>query len=116
MRQRRRVAQHPDEFRRRAVERIRKGESVKAVARDIGINFRLLYKWRDQADRSSSSEASGSEKAYAALRDELQKVKTLLADKTLEVDFFKGALQKVEARRRQGGKAGEKASTPKSGR
>ncbi|HLA09494.1 MAG TPA: hypothetical protein VJ023_02685 [Pyrinomonadaceae bacterium] len=33
------------------------------------------------------------------LRRENSKLKRALADKTLQVDFFKGALQKVEARR-----------------
>jgi hypothetical protein len=41
-------------------------------------------------------------------------LKQLLAEKTLEVDFFKGALQKVEARRQKSGINGEKASTTKS--
>jgi hypothetical protein len=40
----------------------------------------------------------------------------LLADKTLELDFFKGALQKIEARRQQSEGSGEKASTTKSGK
>jgi len=39
-----------------------------------------------------------------------------LAEKTLEVDFFRSALQKVEARRQQSSRTGEKASTSKSGR
>jgi hypothetical protein len=38
-----------------------------------------------------------------------------LANKTLEVDFFKGALQKVEARRQTSGESGARASTTKSG-
>jgi hypothetical protein len=38
----------------------------------------------------------------------------VLVDKTLELDFFKGALQKVEARRQKNGISGEKASTTKS--
>jgi hypothetical protein len=33
----------------------------------------------------------------------------------LEADFFKGALQKVEARRQSSGGSGAKASTTKSG-
>jgi hypothetical protein len=37
-----------------------------------------------------------------------------MAEKTLELDFFKGALQKVEARRQRAASAGEKASTTKS--
>jgi hypothetical protein len=49
------------------------------------------------------------------LRKEIRDLKQLLADKTLEVDFFKGALQKVEARRRSSGSSGAKASTTESG-
>ena len=36
------------------------------------------------------------------------------AENTLEVDFFKGALQKVKARRQRSGDSGELASTTKS--
>jgi transposase-like protein len=116
LRKRRRVAQHPSEFRRQAVERIRAGQSVLAVSRDIGVHYSLLYKWLRKADAAEHRSKSGSVDAYVALRDELRQVKELLADKTLEVDFFKGALQKVEARRRLQEKAGERASTPNSGR
>ena len=48
------------------------------------------------------------------LRKEVSQLKRLLAEKTLEVDFFKGALQKVEARRQKNGISCEKASTTKS--
>src|SRR5262245_55671956 len=40
----------------------------------------------------------------------------VLVEKTLEVDFFRSALQKVEARRRPSSESGEKASTLKSGK
>src|SRR5713226_5887580 len=33
------------------------------------------------------------------LRQQVTQLKRVVADKTLEVDFFKGALQKIEARR-----------------
>jgi hypothetical protein len=39
-----------------------------------------------------------------------------LATKVKEVDFFKGALQKVEARRQNSGGSGKPASTTKSGK
>lgn len=42
------------------------------------------------------------------------RLKRVLVDKTMELDFFKGALQKVEARRQKSGISGEKASTTKS--
>jgi len=40
--------------------------------------------------------------------------RALLVEKTLEVDFFRSALQKVEARRQQSSRSSEKASTIKS--
>jgi hypothetical protein len=39
----------------------------------------------------------------------------VLAEKVLEVDFFKGALHTFEARRQRSGQAGAQASTPTSG-
>ncbi len=51
--------------------------------------------------------------ANPRFRREIGQLKRLLADKTVEVDFFRGALQKVEARRRRNDVAGEKASTRK---
>jgi hypothetical protein len=47
----------------------------------------------------------------ASYRKQVLKLKRLLAEKTLEVDFFKGALQKIEARRQKHGASGETAST-----
>ena len=51
----------------------------------------------------------------STLRMEVSQLKRLLAEKTVELDFFKGALQKVEARRQSSGGSGAKASTTKSG-
>jgi hypothetical protein len=47
-------------------------------------------------------------------RKQVQRLKRLLAEKTLEVDFFKGAWQKIEARRQKSGASGETASTTRS--
>jgi hypothetical protein len=51
----------------------------------------------------------------ATLRKENRQLKRVLAEKTLEVDFFKGALQKIEARRQKSGDSGARASTTRSG-
>jgi hypothetical protein len=59
-------------------------------------------------------EASRPSTHASAHRKEIHRLKQLLAEKTLEVDFFKGALQKVEARRQKRGETGETASTSKS--
>jgi hypothetical protein len=46
------------------------------------------------------------------MRKQVRQLKRLLAEKTMEVDFFKGALQKVEARRQRSSSSGEQTSIP----
>ena len=99
-----------------AVERLKTCDNIVALSKELGIHRRLLYKWRDQFGPFDEQEepATGSS-PQATLRRKVSQLKRVLVDKTLEVDFFKGALQKVEARRQNNTKAGETASTTESG-
>jgi transposase-like protein len=97
---------------RRAIEDLRQH---RGVVEELGVHRRLLYKWRDQfAPFDESAEPATGSSPQATLRRKMHQLKRVLVDKTLEVDFFKGALQKVEARRQQSGLSGGKASTTKS--
>jgi hypothetical protein len=70
-----------------------------------------LYTWREQLEpRESNGPPEHSREA--PLRKEVSRLKRVLAEKVLEVDFFKGALHTVEARRQRNGIAGAQASTP----
>ena len=110
-----RVGRYPKEFRRMAVERLKNCDNIVALSRELGVHRRLLYKWRDQLDPAEVSEESPPQNSReSTLRKEVSQLKRLLADKAVEADFFKGALQKVEARRRRSGNSGEKASTTRS--
>jgi transposase len=112
-----RVGRYAKEFRRMAVERLKSCDNITELAQELGVNRRILYKWRDQLDPAASSDKSppqGSQES--TLRKEVSQLKRRLADKALEVDFFKGALQKIEARRQRTGSTGETASTTKSGK
>jgi hypothetical protein len=76
---------------------------------------RCLYKWRAKLEAlEPGDEAARPSTHAAAYRKENLRLKRLLAEKTLEVDFFKGALQKVEARRRRSDETGETESTSRS--
>ena len=111
----RRVGKYPKEFRRMAVERLKDCDNIVELSQELGVHRRLLYKWRDQFDPFESSEESPPRNSReSALRKEINQRKRVLVDKTLELDFFKGALQKVEARRQKNGISGERASTTKS--
>ena len=98
-----------------AVERLKKCDNIVALSRELGVHRRLLYRWRDQLDPIEVLEESSPQNSReSTLRKEVHQLKRLLAEKTLEVDFFKGALQKVEARRQRKESSGETASTTKS--
>ncbi len=102
-------------FQRMAVERMRTCENVGELARELGVRPRCLYKWRAKLEALEPGEETARPSTHAAAyRKENQQLKRLLAEKTLEVDFFRGALQKVEARRQKSGETGELGSTNRS--
>ena len=99
-----------------AVERMKSCENIVALSEELGVHRRLLYKWRDQmATLNRGASVPGEDPRESLLREENKQLKQALADKALEVDFFKGALQKVEARRQKRDNSGARASTTRSG-
>jgi len=103
-------------FQRMAVERMRTCEDVGELAQELGVTRRCLYKWRAKLEMvEPGEEASRPSTHMASYRREIQQLKRLLAEKTMEVDFFKGALQKVKARRQSRDDSGAMASTSRSG-
>jgi transposase-like protein len=96
------------------VEQLKTCDNIVALSKELGIHRRQLYKWRDQfAPFEEGGEPVTGSSPQATLRRKVHQLKRVLVDKTLEVDFFKGALHKVEARRQQNGLSGAKASTTK---
>jgi transposase-like protein len=104
------------EFRKMALERMAECNNILDLAKELGVHSRLLYRWRDQQVAQAAAGQLAPGVREMRLRNENAKLKKALAEKTLEVDFFKGALQKVEARRQQSGISGARASTTKSGK
>ena len=98
-----------------AVERLRSCDNIVALSQELGVHRRLLYQWRDRSEAFESEGSPSENSRESTLRKEISQLQRVLADKTLELDFFKGALQKVEARRQNSAKAGETASTTESG-
>ena len=110
------VGRYPDDFRRMVVERMKQSNNLTALARELKVDRKLMYLWREQLDP-----VRRTAKRVAATREEelerrVSQLERALANKTLELDFFKGALQKVEARRRQKRNSGGKTSTTTSGK
>jgi transposase-like protein len=107
--ERKKGERYSQEFRHHAVERRKACNNILGLSRELGIHRRPLYNWRDRSDESNPGPRRSRE---LILRKQITKLKGLLANKTMEVDFFRRALQKVGARRRQTIASGAKAFLP----
>ena len=108
--ERKKGQRYSNEFRRQAFEQMKSCDNVLGLSRELGIPRRLLYNWRDRFEEIDPPHTRSRE---LILRRQITKLKRVLANKTLEVDFFRHALQRVGARRRQREASGDKASTTK---
>ena len=94
---------------------MRSADNIGELAKELGVTRRCLYKWRTKLDHLEPGEEGPRPNSHeSAYRKQAHQLKRLLAEKALEADFFKGALQKIEARRRKSSASGETASTTKS--
>ena len=115
---------HSEEFKRAAVEKMRTCDNIRALARELEIDRKTLYSWKWQFEgrpgrsrgRSADSSETAEERRMKKLRDENLRLKQALADRSLELDFFKSALRRIEDGQRNNSSSGASAFTPKSRR
>ena len=77
-------------FRREAVEQMNVCNKVE-LACELGVCRRVLYNWRDRFGKTDPPPPCSRE---LILRKHITKLKKLLANKILEVDFFRHACKK----------------------
>jgi transposase-like protein len=107
------------DFKRRAVEQMRKCAGVKALARKLKLARSLLYTWKYQLEgRPEKRRADLGQTRESTAEQQLQAENRLLKEawgqRALEADFFAAALRRVEGQRRKSTTSGVLASTSKS--
>ena len=115
------------EAKRAAVARLDAGAKVAPLARELGVRRQRLYEWREalragdelmrrpgRPKRLVARLPSAGDPAQAQAR--VAELERRLGQQQLELDFFKQALQQVEALRRPSNGPGATASTPSSRR
>jgi len=110
---------HSVEFKRQAVERMKACSNILELARELKVQSKLLYSWKNQFEgrpepRHANYAEDRQKRAETKLEQENQRLKMALADKTLEIDFFKGALRRIKEGRQSITTSGATASTRKS--
>jgi len=113
------AVRYSEEFRNKAMERMKTSRNITALAQELGVSREALYRWREalQANPSQKPDKAGpQDREKFSLQQQLQQAQQLLAQKTLEVDFLKGALQRIAARGRSSTSSGATTSTNRSNR
>ena len=102
------------EFRKQALKRMQEETDLVQLAKEFSVSVRTVYRWKEIQLLDRVKPAREPKPQEQRLEEEIQRLKQSLANRTLEVDFFKGALQRVKARRQPNTTTGGEASTTKS--
>lgn len=91
----------PAEFKKQAVERMKGSANVSALAEELGVPRRQLYRWqrmqeRAQAGPAVNEKADNPDSELNRLRRENEQLALSLAKRQVEVDFFRGALRRFK--------------------
>jgi transposase len=119
------------EFKLKALDRIRRGETIVALSREFGVHRQLIYKWKEAyRDGAAPAPVGRPTKAVALARrvaggelSELEAARRRVAElerkvgqQELELDFFQQALRRIEVSRRPSTGLGATVSSPRSKR
>jgi transposase len=113
-----RPRKYDEEFRKAALERMKGCQDVAGLAAELGINRCQLYRFQREALGRKPERRPAAwlkEKTEERQRLRIAELERLVAQQALELDFFKGALLRIEQNRRKQGSNSGKPSTSKSG-
>jgi transposase-like protein len=116
---RRKWDRYSPEFRQQALERMKTCDNVKALAKELGVARQQLYWWKQRAEQRANPREPGAtedprDRRIRELTKKVGELEGVIGQKTLELDFFAGALRRIEESRQKKGMSGETASTQKS--
>lgn len=98
-------------FKLKILERLEGGETVAALAVEIGVKRQLIYKWRDakrtgrlggRRGRPTKAKAlarAGGGDELAAAKRRIAELERKVGQQAFELDFFQGALRRIKAAR-----------------
>jgi predicted RNase H-like nuclease (RuvC/YqgF family) len=106
------------EFQERAVRRMKLGDNVSQLSRELGVHRTCLYRWKRQLGlrprgRKRAVEEDWRDRRIETLEAKIARVERIVGGQWQELDFFESALRRIEKKDAMTG-GGASASTPKS--
>src|ERR1043166_1999061 len=107
--------QFTKEFKLAAVRRLEQGVSIAEVTRALEVNPNVLQRWRREFRQGGGNGVSGNGKQRWS-EGRIAELERKVGQQTLEIDFLKGCLQRIEEQRMLQALNGNPRSTGKSKR
>ncbi len=101
------------EFKLAAVRRLEEGVPIGEVARGLEVNPNVLHRWRREFRQGSGDVFPGKGKQRWS-EGKIAELERKIGQQTLEIDFLKGCLQRIEEQRMLQAVTGNPPSTGKS--
>jgi transposase len=101
------------EFKLAAVQRLEQGVSLGEVARAMEVNPNVLHRWRRELRQGPGNAFPGQGKQRWS-EGRLAELERKIGQQTLEIDFLKGCLQRIEEQRMLQAVTGNPRSTARS--
>src|ERR1019366_10296809 len=100
-------------FKLAAIERLELGDSVATVSRALEVSPGLLQGWRQEFRESPAAAFAGAGQRRLD-PDRVAHLERKIGQQTLEIDFLKGCLQRIEQQRQLQAVIGKPLSTARS--
>ena len=105
-------------FQERAVRRMKLGDNVSQLSRELGVHRTCLYRWKRQLGlrpqgRKRAVEEDWRDRRIENLEAKIGRLERIVGGQWQELDFFESALRRIEKKDAMTG-GGASASTPKS--
>ena len=98
-----------------AIQRLEQGISIAEVARALEVNPNLLHRWRSEFRQGPGNAFPGQgQRRWSEGR--IAELERKIGQQTLEIDFLKGCLQRIEEQRMLQASNGNPQSTVRSGK
>ena len=86
------------EFKLAAIQRLERGASIGEVARALEVNPNVLHRWRREIREGPGNVFPGQGKQRWS-EGRIAELERKVGQQTLEIDFLKGCLQRIEQQR-----------------